>query len=144
MILGVGVDLVDVGRLQASLDRFGERLLKRLFHPSEISQCAQRRNRAECLAGAFAAKEAFLKALGTGLSKGIGWLDMELLREQGKPPQLNLGGRALGIMQELGGRSSLVSISHDRGLAVAVVLIQGDPREFPAEAAHGDGPGRLG
>lgn len=129
MILGVGVDLVDVARLQRVLDRFGDRFLEKLFRPSEISYCAQRRGRAECLAAGFAVKEAFLKALGTGLSKGVGWLDMEVVREQGKPPQLKLMGRALEILQKLGGKTLWVSISHEAGLAMAIVLIQSGLQE---------------
>lgn len=128
MILGVGLDLVDVARLQKSLERFGDRLLQRIFHASEISYCGAKRSRAECLAATFAVKEAFLKALGTGLSKGIRWLDMEVVREQGSPPLLKLGGRALEILQELGGENPLVSISHEAGLAAAMVLIQKTPK----------------
>ncbi|MEJ5377119.1 MAG: holo-ACP synthase [bacterium] len=136
MILGAGIDMVEVARLQRSLDRFGERLLGRLFHPSEISHCCQRLNQAECLAGVFATKEAFLKALGTGLAQGVSWLDMEVFREQGKPPHLRVRGRALEVVEELGGKSFLVSISHEAGLAVAMVLIQGSPRSFPDSRAE--------
>lgn len=124
MILGVGVDLVDVARFQRVLDRFGDRFLEKLFQPSEIGHCRGKCSLAECLAGAFAVKEAFLKALGTGLGRGIGWLDMEVVREQGRPPRLKLMGRAMEILRELGGEGLLVSISHEAGLAVAMVLIQ--------------------
>jgi holo-[acyl-carrier protein] synthase len=135
MILGLGVDLVDVVRFQRVLDRFGDRLLEKLFQPSEINHCNPRRSRAECLAGGFAVKEAFLKALGTGLSRGIRWLDMEVVRKQGMPPRLSLRGRALEILEELGGESLLVSISHEAGLALATVLIQGNPKKIPERAA---------
>lgn len=124
MILGVGVDLVDVARLERVLNRFGDRLLQKLFLPSELSHCSRKRSRAECLAATFAVKEAFLKALGTGLGKGIKWLDMEVVREQAKAPRLRLRGRAWEILHEMGGKSLLVSISHEGGLAAAIVLIQ--------------------
>jgi holo-[acyl-carrier protein] synthase len=137
MILGIGVDLVEVARLGRALDRFGEKLLSRLFHGSEAAHCGNRRDRAECLAGIFAAKEAFLKALGTGLAQGVKWLDMEVIWNKDNSPHLRVGGRAREIMTGLGAGDSLVSISHDGGFALAMVLLQSRQERGPA---HGKSP----
>lgn len=125
MILGVGVDLVEAARMQRALDRFGQRLLFRLFHPSEVGYCGKQRDRAQCLAATFAAKEAFLKALRTGLARGIRWLDMEVVRGGNRAPELRVGGRARLILEEQGGHRCLVSISHQGGFSMAMVVIEG-------------------
>jgi len=124
MILGLGLDMVEVSRIQRAMDRFGRRFLERLFSPAEIDYCSKRVLRAECLAGTFAAKEAFLKALGTGLRRGISFLEVEVVRETGAPPTIRVSGRAKEAMERKGGREAVLSISHDGGFALAAVVIQ--------------------
>lgn len=124
MILAVGIDIVEVSRIKKALDRFGNKFVERLFNPTEISYCCGKILAAECLAGTFAAKEAFLKALGTGIRDGINWLDMEVVRQKGYPPNMKVSGRAREAMEKKGGSTVLLSISHDGGLAIATVLIQ--------------------
>ncbi len=127
MIVGVGIDLCEVARLAELEDRYGERFVSRVFRPAEEERCRGRR-RHECLAGRFAAKEAALKALGTGLSQGIGWHDIELARGESQRPIIVFHRRAREIFQQLGGTRVSVSISHDGGHAVAVVIVEGGGR----------------
>ncbi|MGQ9858625.1 MAG: holo-ACP synthase [Thermodesulfobacteriota bacterium] len=131
MILGIGVDLVEVARMERALGRFGQRLVQRLFHPSEAGYCEGKKDRAECLSATFAAKEAFLKALGTGLALGISWLDIQVVRGANRAPELRLGGKAATILKEMGGRRCLVSISHQGGYGLAAAVIEGGPPEEP-------------
>ncbi len=124
MILGMGLDMVEVSRIQRAMDRFGRRFLQKLFSPSEIAYCSEKVLKAECLAGTFAAKEAFLKALGTGVSKGISFLEVEVVRERGAPPTISVSGRAKEAMEKKGGKEVILSITHDGGFALAAVVIQ--------------------
>jgi holo-[acyl-carrier protein] synthase len=124
-IIGLGVDLTDIPRLAALLERYGERFLRRVFTDGEIAYCTKRRNPAPHLAGRFAAKEAAMKALGTGHTQGVLWRDVEVVR-RGGPPQLQLHGGAARRFQAIGGRSSLLTITHSDELAIAQVLILGD------------------
>ena len=125
MILGIGIDLVEIVRLERALARWGERLARRLFTSRERETCESRARAGQCFATRLAAKEAFLKALGTGLARGIRWQDMELLRPEGQPPSLGVTGKALEILQQRGGTRVWVSISHEGGFSVAVVVIEG-------------------
>ena len=86
MVIGVGTDLIEIARIAQSVDRFGERFLHRVFTPREIEYCQRKKNAAESFAARFAAKEAGAKALGTGISRGVGWLELEVAREPGRPP----------------------------------------------------------
>jgi holo-[acyl-carrier protein] synthase len=124
LIIGLGVDLCEVRRLRSLVERYGDRVLERLFTERERERCRGRR-RFECLAGRFAAKEAALKALGTGLSNGIAWRDVELARGEYQRPTVLFHNRAKEIHDLLGARSSHVSITHDGGHAVAVVVLEG-------------------
>jgi len=124
MILGMGLDMVEVSRIQRAMDRFGSRFLRRLFSPAEIAYCSGKVLRAECLAGTFAAKEAFVKALGTGLSGGISFLEVEVVRQRGAPPTIRVSGRAKEAVEKKGGKEVILSISHDGGFALAAVVIQ--------------------
>lgn len=126
MILGVGLDMVEVARMEESVRRFGQRLLSRLFHPQEVFYCSGKVRPAECLATTFAAKEAFLKALGTGLKGGIKWLDIQVLRTQGGPPGISVTGRAKEIMEQKGGRKIWLSLSHEGGFGLGMVVIEGE------------------
>lgn len=124
MILGVGIDQVDAGRIADLLDRFGERGEKRLFTGQELDRCSDRPRPAECLAARFAAKEAFVKALGTGL-RGMRWTDIEVRGGEGDRPDLALHGGALEAFTRRGGERVHVSLTHEAGVATAVVVLEG-------------------
>src|SRR5579862_1422983 len=101
MIVGSGIDMVEVGRIQKSVDRFGKRFLDRLYTGAEQEYCLRKRNAAESLAARFAAKEAGAKALGTGISRGVNWLEIEVVRYPGGRPALRFHGRAGEIATRL-------------------------------------------
>lgn len=125
MIIGIGIDLVQVGRLRRALDRHGVRLRQRLFTTGEQADCASQRDPAECLAARFAAKEAALKALGTGKVAGFRWTDLEIKRSESGRPSLALSGQVQEHAERLGVRRLWVSLSHDGGKAVALVVLEG-------------------
>ena len=108
-------------------ERYGERFLNRVFTQGEIAYCTRRRNPVPHLAGRFAAKEAAMKALGTGHSRGVLWKDVEVFR-LGGPPQLRLHGAAARIAEQMGVQRSLLTITHSDALAMAQVILQGNPR----------------
>ena len=124
MIVGTGIDIVEVPRVAATLERFGERFLKRVFTPAEISYCDSKMNRAERYAARFAAKEAGLKAIGTGLRGGISWRDLEVSREQGGRPTLSFSGKAASYAARIGARRTSLSISHTAQHAIAQVVLE--------------------
>ena len=124
-ILGLGFDATDIPRIRKTFDRYGERFLQRVFTDGEIAYCTRRRNPVPHLAGRFAAKEAAMKALGTGHSRGVLWKDIEVVRVGG-PPQLRLHGGAARQAARLHVRSSLLTITHSDALAMAQVLLMGD------------------
>jgi len=124
-IVGLGVDLTDIPRLAEIFERYGERFLRRVFTDGEIAYCTKRRNPAPHLAGRFAAKEAAMKALGTGHSRGVLWKDIEVIR-LGGPPRLHLHGAAARHAARLNVRSSLLTITHSDALAMAQVLLLAD------------------
>ena len=121
-ILGLGTDLVAVRRVEALLDRYGERFLDRVFSAREQAECLSRARPAMHLAARLAAKEAAMKALGTGHSQGVLWRDIEVVRGGG-PPRLTFRGGALRHFQRLGAASSLLTITHADTLALAQVII---------------------
>jgi holo-[acyl-carrier protein] synthase len=118
MIIKTGIDIIEIPRIQAALDRHGERFLKRVFSDQEILEC---RGRAEALAVRFAAKEAASKALGTGIGP-ISWREVETLHRWSGEPYLVLHGTAEKIAEQLGLASWVVSLSHSRENAIAVVV----------------------
>ena len=124
-IIGLGIDATDIHRIAGTLTRYGERFMHRIFTDGEVAYCSGRRVPAIHFAGRFAAKEAAMKALGTGHSQGVLWRDVEVVR-RGGPPQLQLHGGAARRFQAMGGRSSLLTITHSDELAMAQVLILGD------------------
>jgi len=124
MIAGIGVDIVDIPRIQALLDRYGERFLRRVFTEAELTYAMSGANNAERLAGRFAVKEAVMKALGTGKSQGILWKDVETLRARTGKPEVRLWGRAVRWAKLRGGGEVHVSITHDGGKAVAFVILE--------------------
>ena len=127
LIIGLGIDLCEVARLASLEESYGQRFLDRIFSAEEQARCRGRR-RHECLAGRFAAKEAALKALGTGLSNGIGWHDVEVSRGEYQRPMVLFHRRAAEIFALLGAQSAHLSITHDGGHAVAVVVLEGERR----------------
>lgn len=126
MVIGLGIDMVEIERLEAVLERHPERAPNRLFTESEQAECASRPNPSQCLAARFAAKEAFLKALGTGLREGITWQDLVVRNGHHGKPEIEASGPAAARLEALGAGGVLVSITHDGGFATAVVLIQTD------------------
>ncbi len=124
MIAGIGVDIVDVARIQALLDRYGERFLRRVFTEAEMAYAMRGVNRAERLAGRFAVKEAMMKALGTGKSQGILWRDVETVRGISGMPVVHLHGQAVKRAKWRNGGAVHVSITHDGGKAVAFVILE--------------------
>jgi len=125
MVIGVGTDMIEIARVQASIDRFGEQFLRRVFTDGEIAYCQRKkRNAAESFAARFAAKEAAAKALGTGISRGISWREIEVLRERGQRPELALQGRAASWAQRLGVTRISLSLTHSRDVAMAVVVME--------------------
>jgi holo-[acyl-carrier protein] synthase len=124
MILGIGIDTVEISRFQRFLDEGNQALLNRLFAPAEQEYCRPRKQAASCLAARFAAKEAFVKAMGTGLRDGICWTEIEVINDQLGKPSLNLSGRALQLFLERGTATAHLSLSHDGGHAVAQVLLE--------------------
>jgi holo-[acyl-carrier protein] synthase len=124
MVLGLGTDLIEVKRLQESIDRFGERFVERIFTAGEIAYCMRKKNAAESFAARFAAKEAAAKALGTGISRGVSWKEFEVIREPSGKPMLRLSGRAAELAEAMGVRRIQLSLTHSRELALAVVLAE--------------------
>src|ERR1700727_879064 len=119
MIVGSGTDLVEIARIQQSLARYGKRFLSRIFPSAEQAYCLRKRNAAESLAARFAAKEAAAKALGTGISRGVNWLEIEVVREPGGRPSIKFHGRAEQMAVRLGARHAALSITHTTDLAMA-------------------------
>jgi len=124
MILGVGIDLVDISRIEALMVKHPGRFLARVFTPEEIEYCTKRHDAATCLAGRFAAKEATYKALAVGRHSGIGFKDIRVRVLRGTP-ELELTGSARSRAMDLGAVRMLLSISHEKGCAVAVVILEG-------------------
>lgn len=131
MVVGVGVDLVMISRIRRAIDRWQDRFLKRVFTAEELVYARRRRDPAEHLAARFAAKEAALKALGTGLTMGVRWREMEVRRSRGGRPTLALTGRTGSLGAARGVRAWHVSLTHDGDYALAQVVAEG---EAPAGA----------
>ena len=123
-IIGIGIDATDLPRIADVLERYGDRFLRRVFTDGEIAYCTKRRDPVPHLAGRFAVKEAAMKALGTGQSRGVMWKDIEVVRTGG-PPRLKLHGGAARRAEEMGVTQSLVTITHSETLAFAQVLLVG-------------------
>ena len=124
MIVGVGLDIAEVDRIEAAIQRHGAPLIERLFTPAEASYCERHKNRFERYAARFAVKEAAMKALGTGWSQGVRWRDIEVTREVTGKPTLRLAGAALQIAERMGVKNISVSITHSGNLALAQVIFE--------------------
>jgi holo-[acyl-carrier protein] synthase len=125
VILGTGIDLAEVDRVRASIERFQTRFLNRVYTPQEVAYVERKANRFERYAARFAAKEAGMKALGTGWQRGVRWLDFEVLNLPSGRPTLRLHGRAAEIAAELGVRSISLSLTHTPQFGQAFVIFEG-------------------
>ena len=126
MIVGTGVDIAEVPRIKAALERFGDRFVVRVFTPDEARYCLSKVNAAERLAARFAAKEAGMKAIGTGLRHGVTWQDVEVVRHPGQRPILKFSGKAAEFAARLGCKRTHLSLSHTAEQAIAHVILEGD------------------
>jgi holo-[acyl-carrier protein] synthase len=124
MIVGLGTDLAEIPRIERSIERFGDRFLERIFTPAEIAYCRRKKSSAESFAARFAAKEAGAKALGTGISFGVGWHDFEVRRAPSGKPSLHLTGRAAELAARLRVTGINLSLTHTGTLALAVVVLE--------------------
>ncbi|HEX6974630.1 MAG TPA: holo-ACP synthase [Vicinamibacterales bacterium] len=124
-IIGLGFDATDIPHVERVYKRFGERFLHRIFTDGEIAYCMRHRNPVPSLAARFAAKEAAMKALGTGRSRGVLWKNIEVVRGAGGPPQLRFLGGALRRAEAMGVKKSLITITHAKALAMAQVMLFG-------------------
>jgi holo-[acyl-carrier protein] synthase len=124
MIVGSGIDLAEIGRIQKSVDRYGGRFLDRVYTAAEQAYCLKKRNSAESFAARFAAKEAGAKALGTGISHGVSWLEIEVVREPSGRPTIQFHGRAAQIAASLCVVHAALSITHTADLAMASVVLE--------------------
>lgn len=125
MIRGVGVDIVKVDRIEQAVERWGYRFLKRIFTAAEIERCQQRARPAQCLALRFAAKEAFAKALGLGMRKGLRWRDIEVVHDHLGKPDLLLHNQAQRLLEAVEASRTWLSLSDERESALAVVVLEG-------------------
>jgi holo-[acyl-carrier protein] synthase len=124
-IIGTGLDATEIHRIAESIERYGERFIQRIFTEGEIAYCRRKRDAASSFAARFAAKEAAMKALGTGHSRGVFWRGIEVVRHFG-PPRLLFHGGAATRLAALGATSSLLTLTHSRELAIAHVMILAD------------------
>ncbi len=125
MIRGIGVDIVNVERVERAVERWGYRFLNRIFTAAEIERCEQRARPAQCLASRFAAKEAFAKALGSGMREGLRWCDIEVVQDHLGKPSLLLHNQAKKLLETTAGKRTWLSLSDERESALAVVVIEG-------------------
>jgi holo-[acyl-carrier protein] synthase len=124
MIIGTGVDIAEVSRVRESIERFGDRFLHRIFTEGEIQYCERKARRFESYAARFAAKEAGMKALGTGWSHGVRWRDIEVVRPKGQRPTIQFHGEAAAIAARLGAKNIALSLTHTTDEALAHVILE--------------------
>jgi holo-[acyl-carrier protein] synthase len=124
MIVGTGIDIAEVPRIRQSIERFGDRFLQRIFTAGEIRYCDSKMNRFERYAARFAAKEAAMKALGTGWNHGIRWRDCEVVRMPGGRPTIAFHGKAGEFAAKLGMKNAALSITHTAEQAIAQVILE--------------------
>lgn len=125
MILGLGIDLVEIDRVRGLLERRGEHAYAKLFTPAERRRCSASRHPPESFAARFAAKEAFYKAMGTGVGSGGAWTDVEVVSAPSGAPTLRLSGRAAEMAELRGVRHIHLSLTHAERVAGAVVVLEG-------------------
>jgi holo-[acyl-carrier protein] synthase len=124
MIVGSGIDIAEVPRIAESIKRFGERFIRRVFTEGEIRYCDTKANRIERYAARFAAKEAAMKAIGTGWNHGVAWRDVEVCRMPGGRPTITFHGKAAEFAAQLGTKHIALSLSHTEEFAIAQVILE--------------------
>jgi len=124
MILGTGIDIAEVPRIRQTIERFGSRFLERIYTAGEIRYCDTKANRIERYAARFAAKEAAMKALGTGWNHGVRWRDCEVVRQPGGRPTILFHGKAGEFAAKLGVKNAALSLSHTAEQAIAQVILE--------------------
>jgi holo-[acyl-carrier protein] synthase len=124
MIVGIGVDIVDIRRVRGVLERQGDRFVRRVFTAAEQDYCRAHRDPSPYFAARFAAKEALFKALGTGWARGVTWRDAEVQRQESGAPRLMITGCARKLADQQGARRTHVSLSHSEETAIAVVILE--------------------
>ena len=124
MIVGTGIDLAEVDRIQASIERHGDRFIKRIYTPNEIAYVERKANRFQRYAARFAAKEAGMKAIGTGWRRGVTWQDFEVANLPSGQPTLKLHGKAAQYAAELGVKRISLSLTHTAANGMAFVILE--------------------
>ena len=124
MILGTGIDIIEVARIAASYEKFGERFVNRILLPDEIAYCLQHRKPAPFLAVRFAAKEAISKSFGTGICAALGWQDMEIRRNESGEPFVVLHGKGKTLFDSRGAKALHISLSHTENYAAATAVLE--------------------
>jgi holo-[acyl-carrier protein] synthase len=124
LIVGLGIDIAEVGRVKAAIERYGETFLRRVYTAKEREYCERFKNKYERYAGRFAANEAVMKALGTGWGRGVRWVDVEVVREKGGRPTIMLAGEAAKVAGRLGVKHLSLSITHTADQAFAQVIFE--------------------
>ena len=124
MILGSGIDIIEVQRVEAACEKFGDRFLRRILRPSELAYCLSHKSPGPFLAARFAAKEAISKAFGTGIGRQLGWQDMEIGRKDSGEPYVVLHGKGQTLLRQRGGRIVHLSLSHTAKHAAAVAILE--------------------
>jgi holo-[acyl-carrier protein] synthase len=124
VIVGIGIDIVEIGKIERAMIRRGDRLKHRTFTPQEIHYCEERANKYQHYAARFAAKEAVFKAISTGWRQGVAWTDVEVSNQLSGKPELFLRGKTLEFANQLGARKYWLSLSHTDQYAVAQVILE--------------------
>jgi holo-[acyl-carrier protein] synthase len=124
MILGVGIDIIEVARIASSYEKFGERFVNRILHADEIAYCLSHKNPAPFLAVRFAAKEAISKAFGTGIGAQLGWRDMEICKKKSGEPFVVLHGKGKKLFKSRRAKNLLISLSHTANYAAAAAVLE--------------------
>ena len=124
MIIGIGIDIIEIDRIAAAYAKSGERFTRRILTPLEKEYCLQFTNPVPEIAARFAAKEAFSKAIGTGISRGVAWRQIEVVKDRGRPPRIRVTGRAAEVLARLEGGNIQLSLTHAEAYAAAVVTIE--------------------
>lgn len=122
MIIGIGIDITEIEKFAKNIE--GDAFQRKVFAPAELESCSGTKNNADCLAGKFAAKEAFMKALGAGIRQEVWFTQIEVLNDESGKPIVNVSGEAQKRLEESGAKQVHVSISHSGGMAVAVVILE--------------------
>jgi len=124
MIVGLGIDIIELDRIRFSLERYGKRFIRHVLTGAEWDYCRQFKTPVPEVAARFAAKEAFSKAIGTGITRGVVWRDIEVIKDRGKPPRIRVKGKALEHANRLGVSNIHLSLTHAEKYAAAVVTIE--------------------